>query len=435
VNSKEIARFFNASCVALVVTALAFAIRGGIMSDLGSQFGLNGTQLGWIAGGAFWGMALALVFGGPLCDFVGIGWLLAAACLGHLAGIILTVFAVGFWSLFFSTVLIGVANGLVEGVTNPLIATLYSDEKTKKLNQFHAWWPGGVMIGGLVAFGLRYLGFSWRIQVATMLLPTILYGLMFLGQRFPKTERVASGISTREMFAECLRPLFLFMVACMFLTAAIENGTNQWIAMLLEHSGVSGILVLVWVSSLMMIGRLAVGPMVERVSVTGILLMSAILSAVGLYWMGHASGVWALVASGVYAIGICYYWPTMLGFVAERLPRTGALGLAVIGGAGVFSISVALPLIGNIYDRELGRALPAGTTLEILRSAPLGSTEAARWATVQFAAGSATLRELVILPLILILAFTGLILQQRSKAAGEQRLKASVSSKGTAGTS
>jgi MFS family permease len=324
---------------------------------------------------------------------------------------------VGFWSLFFSTLLIGMANGLVEGVTNPLIATLYTNEKTKKLNQFHAWWPGGVVIGGLVAFALRLLGFGWRIQVATMLLPTILYGFMFLGQRFPKTERVASGISTREMFAECLRPLFLFMVACMFLTAAIENGTNQWIAMLLEHSGISGILVLVWVSGLMMVGRLAIGPMVERVSVTGILLMSAILSAAGLFWMGHASGFWALIASGVYAIGVCYYWPTMLGFVAERLPRTGALGLAVIGGAGVFSISIALPLIGHIYDRELARALPSGIPLEVLRSAPLGTPTAAKWAAVQFAAGSATLRELVVLPLILILAFTVLILQQRGKAS------------------
>src|SRR5712692_1472095 len=154
-------RLFAASCTALVVTALAFAIRGGTMSDLSEQFGLNGTQLGWIAGGAFWGTALALLLGGPLCDVVGIGRLLMAACLCHAAGILLTIFSVGFWSLLFATVLIGLSNGLIEGASNPLIATLYSDEKTKKLNQFHAWWPGGVVMGGLLAYGLHRFGFGW----------------------------------------------------------------------------------------------------------------------------------------------------------------------------------------------------------------------------------------------------------------------------------
>ena len=408
-------RLFNGSCVALIVTALAFAIRGGIMSDWSVQFGLTGTQLGWIAGGAFWGTALSILIGGPLCDFLGIGRLLMAACLSHAVGIILTIVSVGFWSLFFPTLLIGISNGLIEGASNPMVATLYHDEKTKKLNQFHAWWPGGVVMGGLIAYGLHRLGFDWRIQVGTMLLPTVIYGFMFLGQKFPQTERVTSGVTTREMFAEILRPLFLYMIGCMFVTAAIENGTNQWIAMLLEHSGVPGILVLVWVTGLMMVGRLAIGPMSRRLNVTGILLMSAIFSAIGLYWMSQASGLWSLAAAGAYAIGICYYWPTMLGFVAERLPRSGALGLAVIGGVGMISISIAMPVIGHIYDKQLALALPAGSTMEALRAAVPGTADAAKWGAVQFAAGSATLGRLVVLPLILIVAFTGLILQQRGK--------------------
>ena len=414
-RSPNAGRLFVASCTALTVTALAFAIRGGIMSDLSTQFGLNGTQLGWIAGGAFWGSALALLFGGPLCDVVGIGRLLRAAFLCHAMGILLTVFSINFWSLFFATVMIGLSNGLIEGVTNPLISTLYKDEKTKRLNQFHAWWPGGIVIGGLLTYFLYQLGFGWQIQVATMLLPTFVYGFMFYGQEFPKTERVASGVSTREMFAECGRPLFLYMAGCMVLTASVEVGTNQWIAMLLEHSGVPGILVLVWVTGLMMVGRLAAGPMVEKLSVTGMLLMSAICTTIGLYWMSFASGLWSLAAAAVYAIGICYYWPTMLGFVSERLPRSGALGLAVIGSVGMISISAVMPVIGHIYDNQIATALPTGATLEALRTAAPGSLEAEKWAAVQLAAGSATLRHLVVLPLVLILAFTVLILQQRGK--------------------
>jgi MFS family permease len=415
-NSFVPGRLFSASCTALIVTALAFAIRGATMSDMSVLFGLNGTQLGWIAGAAFWGTAISLVMCGPLCDLVGLRLLLFAACFAHLGGIVLTIFSTGFWSLFFSTVLIGLANGLVEGAANPMIATLYKTEKTKRLNLFHAWWPGGIIIGGLITYVLRRLGFGWQIQVVTMLLPTVVYGLMFVGQKFPQTERVASGVSNREMFAECLRPLFFFMMGCMFLTAATENGTNQWIAMLLEHSGVPGILVLVWITGLMMIGRLAIGTVVQKLGITGILLTASIFTAVGLYWMSRAVGLWSLAAAAVYALGICYYWPTMLGFVSERLPRSGALGLAVVGGAGMISISVAMPIVGHIYDQQLASLLPSGTTLDALRSAAPNTPEAAKWAIVQLAAGSATLHHLAILPCILVLAFTILILQQRGKA-------------------
>jgi len=399
-----------------VVTALAFAIRGGIMSEMGVLFHLNGTQLGLIAGAAFWGTAAALLASGPLCDFAGIGRLLVAACIGHAAGILLTIFSIGFWSLFFSTALIGIANGLIEGAANPMVATLYNKEKAQRLNLFHAWYPGGVIIGGLVAYALRRFGIGWQFQVATMLLPTIAYGLMFIGQKFPRTERVASGVSYKEMVVECFRPLFLFVTGCMLLTAATENATNQWIAMLLEHSGIPGILVLVWITGLMMMGRLAIGPVVRKLGITGILLTASILSAIGLYWMSRASGLWTLPAAAIYAMGVCYYWPTMLGFVSERLPKSGALGLATIGGAGMISIAVALPIVGNLYDRQIANLLPAGTTLEVLRAAAPNTAEAAKYASVQLAAGSATLYEIALLPCILIVAFTILILQQRGKS-------------------
>ena len=409
------ARLFSASSVALVVTAMTFAIRGGIMSPVGKEFGLNGAELGWAVGAAFWGFTLAMVFAGTLCDVLGMGRLFALAFAGHVSGIALTILASGFWSLFLSTLLVGVANGLVEATSNPLVATLYPEQKTTKLNRFHAWFPFGIVVGGLVAYGMNRMGLGWRIQVATILAPIVIYGWMFLGQKFPETERVASGVSTGEMFAECLRPLFLFMIVCMLLTSATENGTNQWIAFLLQNAGVPGILVLVWVTGLMVAGRMFAGPVVHRLSPTGMLLCSAVLSALGLYWLGYASGSWTIAAAAVFAVGVCYFWPTMLGFVSERLPKTGALGLAVMGAAGMLATSIALPIMGAINDRQTAAAIPHGTTVEMLRSAAPGTPAAAQWAAAQLAGGSATLGYVAVMPAVLVVAFTFLILQQRNR--------------------
>jgi len=392
-------RLFNASCVALITTAMAFAIRGGIMSQLGREFHLSAEELGWVVGTAFWGFTLAMVIGGSLCDVVGMGRLLVIAWIGHIAGIVLTIFSTGFWSLFISTLLVGLANGAVEAACNPLVASLYPDDKTTKLNLFHAWFPGGLVIGGLVVYFLDKLHLGWQMQIGTMLLPTVVYGIMFIGQSFPQTERVTSGVSTADMFKECLRPLYLFMICCMFLTAATENGTNQFITFLLESSGVPSILVLVWITGLMTVGRLFAGPVVHRVSPPGMLLISAVFSVIGLVFLSMAQGQMAFVAAFFYAVGVCYFWPTMLGFVSERLPKTGALGLAVMGGAGMLSASVALPVMGRIYDSGLAAAATAGIAGD----------------AAKIAAGASVLRWMAILPVVLIVAFSALAFHQKGK--------------------
>ncbi len=396
---------------------MAFSIRGGILSELGREFHLSASELGLAVGTAFWGFTLAMVFGGTLCDVLGMGRLLALAFVGHIAGVLLTIFSVGFWSLFVSTLFVGLGNGLVEAASNPLVATLYPQDKTTRLNHFHAWFPGGLVIGGLISYGMTRAGLGWKLQVATMLVPTAAYGLMFLGQEFPETERVASGVSTRRMFAECLRPLFVFMILCMFLTAATENGTNQWMAFLEENAPIPGILVFVWVTGLMTVGRLFAGPVVHRLAPQGMLLLSSVFAMIGLYWMSVSGSYLALAAATCYAIGVCFYWPTMLGFVSERLPRTGALGLALMGGAGMLSTAVFVRLMGRIYDWKLTTAVPAGTTLDALRAAAPGSEAARQWAAAQMAAGSATLRYVALLPMVLIAAFALLIVQQRGKTA------------------
>lgn len=368
-------RLFLGSCLALITTSMSFAIRGDIMGPLGEQFALTNNMIGWVAGTAFWGFTLSMLIGGPLCDWLGMGRLLTFSFIGHLAGILLTIFAQGFWSLFAGTLLIGMANGCVEAACNPLVATLYPDDKTKWLNRFHVWFPGGIVIGGLISYFLSTLNLNWQVKMATMLVPLAIYGFLFLGKKFPQTERKAAGISNGEMVKSIFTPLFLVMFVCMWLTASSELAPNQWIPKILTDSaGVSGILVLVWINGLMAVGRQFAGPIVHKLSPTGMLLFSAVFAGLGLLGLSFAQGaVPTFVAATVFALGVCYFWPTMLGFVAERCPRTGALGLALMGAAGMLAVAFVLPEMGAIYDARGGQAaLRAVVVLPVILTVVFG---------------------------------------------------------------
>ncbi|MBI2513237.1 MAG: MFS transporter [Opitutae bacterium] len=399
------ARLFRASCVALIVTAMSFALRGAAAGAWADEFHLTHEQVGWINSTAFWGFTLAMVFGGPLCDSLGLGRILGLAFACHAAGILLTIFARDFWSLFSGTLLFGIANGSVEAACNPLIATLYPRDKTTKLNHFHVWFPGGIVIGGLVSFALGQLGFGWKVQFATLLAPLAVYGTMFFRQSFPRTERVQQGVSTAAMFAACARPGFLLMVVCMLMTAATELGPSQWIPNILTSAGVSGILVLVWITGLMALGRQFAGPFVHRLSPIGMLVMSAGFSALGLFAMSRANGAMLFAAATLFAFGVCFFWPTMLGYVSENFPRTGALGLAIMGGAGMLSAGYMVPLIGQLYDRGIAARIPAGA------EAATASIE------IQAAAGLETLGQVAIVPVALAVIFAALFVARRHQAA------------------
>lgn len=347
-------RLFVGSCVALVVIGLTFAIRGDIIGTLGAQFQLTHEQMGWIAGAAFWGYVLSILIAGQLCDVLGMRRLLGLACIGHCAGILLTILAGGFWSLWLATLGIGIANALLEVAINPLVATIYPDQKTQKLNAVHAWFPWGIVIGGFLAYGLTRLQMGWQIKMAVVLLPTIGYGLIYFGQKFPVTERIQHGVRTSEMYRETLRPRFLLLLFCMLLTASTELGPNQWIPDILTKTAhFPGILILAWINSIMALGRMLAVPVVRRVSPVGLLLTAAALSAVGLLTLSMTnSGAGALAASTIFALGVCYFWPTMLGVTSEWFPAGGALLLAIMGGAGNLSVALILPAMGRIYDLE-----------------------------------------------------------------------------------
>jgi len=238
------------------------------------------------------------------------------------------------------------------------------------------------MLGSLLGYFLiEKLGISWQLLVASMYVPTLIYGLLLLGQKFPKTERVQLGISTAGMWKAIATPLFIFMGFCMLLTASTEIGTNQRITTLLEETGVSAILVLAFINGIMAIGRGFAGPVVKKLDTSGMLLLSAIFAMLGLIWLSFSSGATTFMAAAVFAVGICYFWPTMLGFVSERIPESGALGLSLIGGIGNFAASLVLPIIGIFMDTE--------------------------------STGADTLRYMAVLPAILIVAFTFLTITMR----------------------
>lgn len=386
---------FNASCIALIVTALAFATRGSFVEIWVSEFGLTHTQVGWIVGTAFWGFTLAMVFGGPLVDIIGIGRIIAIAFICHVTGILLTIFATGFWSLFISTLFVGIANGSVEAACNPLITSMYTDEKTRRLNRFHAWFPTGIVIGGLTVYLFTNLGITnWRYAMGVMLLPTIAYGIMFLNKQFPKTERVTSGFTYKDMLKSCVSPLFIFMAFCMLLTASTELGTNQWIAALMNNVTKNPILLLVWVSGIMALARQFGGTLIHNMKPTIVLLVSAILAFTGLLMLGYMTGNMIFAAAAVFALGVAFFWPSMLGYVSENIPTSGALGLAIMGGVGFLGGAIAQPALGAIFDAQT--ALKMGDTL---------------------AAGAITLRYVAVVPALLIVAFTFLYLQKGKKAS------------------
>ncbi|KAF1710774.1 MFS transporter [Pseudoxanthomonas sacheonensis] len=365
-------RLFVASCIALLATAMSFAIRGDIMGELELAFELDKIQLGWISGAAFWGFGLSILFGGTLCDLLGMGRLLKLAAVGHIAGVLLTVFATDFTMLFAATVVIGIANGFVEAGINPLIATLYREDKTARLVKLHAWFPGGIVVGGVLAFAFTQLGLGWQSKMLLMLVPSAIYAVMFFAQRFPDSERKAAGVSTAAMYGELKRPLFLVVFVCMWLTAATELGPGQWVSNIFNevmHSTLqAGVLLLVWINGIMYALRQFGGVLAHRLSPVTLIAVTAPIAALGLWLFGRAdTPVLAFAAAALLAVGTAFWWPTMLGLTSERFPRGGALALAMVGAAGAFSTAVAGPVMGwinNTYGAT--NVLPVWAVLPVL---------------------------------------------------------------------
>ena len=387
---------FNASCIALIVTAMTFAIRAGILVELGNDFNLNNTQLGWINSMAFWGFPVATIFGGLLYNYFGPKKLLVFAFVAHLFGLILTIYASGFTLLLLSSFLIGFANGSVEAACNQLIADMYTSNRTTMLNKFHVWFPGGIVIGALATNFMNTLGLGWQLKIAIMIIPTLIYGFMFFKAIFPKSENIDTDTSNNIKSLFSL--LFIFIAVCMTLTATTELGTQQWLQPLLEKSGANPMLILAMTTGIMAVGRYFAGPIVHKLNPIGVLFMSAIVSTVAIYFMSIADGTGLYGAAILFAFGVCYFWPTMIGFVAEYIPKTGALGMSLVGGMGMFATGIWNPIIGSWIDTNTKNALESGLSQDL----------------AEVVAGKATLANMTYFPLILILFF-GILFINRKK--------------------
>jgi len=421
-------RLFVVSSVALMMAGVGAALRANTAADLQHVFfdpidkAHSAEMIASVLGLPFLGFALTIAIGSPLLDYIGMGLLLPMAGVCFSVGALMMMFAGSLaagssvYNVIWAGALVtGIGWGLVETVVNPLIASLYPEEKTGKLNTLHAWWPGGLVIGGLLGVAMSAAGLGWQIKLAMVILPALAVVGLCIGVRFPPTERAAAGVSMGAMFRELRNPLFVVLFASMFLTAASELAPGQWVDFALSRTvHMPGILLLVYVSALMFVMRHFAGPLVHELSPIGLLWCSCLMASLGLLSLSVAdSPLMGVLAATIWGTGVCYMWPTMLATASERFPRGGALLMGLMGTAGTLSIRFVLPLMGAIYDHKKIEvaggeapfsALPQGPELE----------------RVLGIAAQTSFRAVAMLPALLLIVFGAIWFYDRSDKARQR---------------
>lgn len=481
-------KLFYACFVALITTSFGFILRAIILPEWGTQFKLTQTQLGEIAGVGLWPFAISIVLFSLIIDKIGYKTAMAFAFICHVASAIITIFADGYWMLYIGTFIVAIGNGIVEAVVNPVVATMFPRDKTKWLNILHAGWPGGLVLGGIIAL-LMGADTKWEYKIALILLPTVVYGIMMLARRFPINERVQAGVSYKEMLQEVGaigaliitslivfqlgavfgwsttfniiiillvtvlfglytksvgQPLFIILLLIMIPLATTELGTDSWITDLMTPAmselGLQAGWVLVYTSAIMFVLRFFAGPLVHKVSPLGLLAICSAIAAIGLYLLSASAGVMILAAATIYGIGKSFFWPTMLGVVAERFPKGGALTLNITGGLGMIAAGViGAGVLGFIqdksidskiadYDKTNNTAMHSAYVTETktslfgdykaINQEKLSAASADEQATVtgiRDTAKKEALKDIVIFPLIMLVSYLLLIFYFRSK--------------------
>lgn len=363
-----------ASFLTLIAAGVGFAIRGAILIDWGGQFGFTKGELGSITGGGLTGFGITILICSLIVDRVGYKPLLVLAFLLHVLSAVVTLAAsfvftaygkdATYQCLYWGMFLFALGNGVCESVINPLIATLYAKEKTHYLNILHAGWPGGLIVGGVFAYmfcgpDARLSHLRWEIPMGVFLVPTLLYGLLVLKERFPVSEATAAGVKFGEMLSVFASPILLLLLLLHGMIGYVELGTDSWITNIMNNVvGGYAILLFVYASGLMFVLRFFAGPIVERINPVGLLLASSVVGCVGLYWLGSSAGFVVLLAYTVYAFGKTFLWPTILGVVGERFPKGGALVMGAMGGVGALSAGLlGGPGIGYKQDHFASQEL------------------------------------------------------------------------------
>ncbi len=420
-------RLYHVGNLSIFMIGLGFAVRANIASNLQEDIYdkidlVNSAALvGEALSATFMGFALTLLFGSALVDLIGMKRMLLLSALGYIAGAVGLVFATTMainssveTVIWVSLLLTGLGWGAVEAASNPMVAALYPEEKTHRLNILHAWWPAGIVVGGLMGFTITRVGLPWELNMFVLLLPALALAWMVSRATFPVTERVAAGVSYGQMFSELLkRPLFWVFWVCMFFTATAELAPGQWVNIALSHIvGMQGILLLVYVSALMFVMRHFAGPIVAHISPIGLMFVSCLAAGIGLYLLSLAdTPALAFGAATVWGIGVCYLWPTMLAITSERFPRGGAMALGLMGFAGGMAIKFVLPQMGAIFDTAKAQA--AGGADQLATLSPQAMQEVLRYASVE------SFQSVAIVPLLLLPVF-GLIWLFDRRKGGHQ---------------
>lgn len=416
-------RLFFIANLSIFMIGLGFAIRANIAGDIQREmFGAidlarSGTMIGQVLGATFLGFAFTLLFGSALVDRLGMRRMLSFAALGFIGGSAI-VFAASvvppgaatYRLVYAGFLLTGLGWGAVEAASNPLVTALYPDEKTHRLNILHAWWPAGIVAGGLLGLGLAALDTPWQLNLLILALPGIALAVLVTTTAFPVTERIAAGVSDADMYLEVLRsPSCFIWFGCMMLTATTELAPGQWVDIALTNTaGLPGILVLVYVSALMFVMRHFAGRIVEHIAPVGLLWFSSLIAAVGLYMLAAAdSAVPVFVAATIWGIGVCYLYPTMVASAADRYPAGGAFVMGIMGFAAGMANQIFLPIMGGIFDRARLEAAGGAEQLEQLEGPALD--EVVRYASVE------SFQSVAVIPLILLPIFGAIWLYDRRK--------------------
>lgn len=406
-ESAEPSKWLFWTCfIALIATSFGFIIRTQVIGDWGVVFNLSETQKGEILGVGLWPFALSIILLSFVIDRVGYDKTLWFAFACHVVSTFVTLFATSYTALYWGTFILAIGNGAVEAVINPVVATVYAKEKTKWLNILHAGWPGGMVLGGMLIL-ILIPTMSWQWKVGILLIPVAAYGLMMAKAKFPVHERVKAGIPYKEMLQEVGifgaaiittimvlgfggamgwstwlsvavivilvaifgfyvrslgQPLFIFLLLIMLPLATTELGTDSWITELvnpvMDNIGINGGWVLVYTAFLMMVLRFSAGPIVEKLQPIGLLAVCSVIAIAGLLLLSTTAGIMIFVAATIYGIGKSFFWPTMLGVVAERFPKGGALTMNAIAGFGMLSVGIVGAVwLGSIQDKSMDKIL------------------------------------------------------------------------------
>lgn len=397
---------FRACFFALMATSFGFMLRAMLITEWGSEFNLTKTQMGEIMGVGLWPFAVSIVLFSLIIDKIGYGRAMVIAFICHISSLVITLFANGYWMLYVGTFIFALGNGVIEATINPAVITMFPKEKTKWINKLHAGWPAGMVFGGVLAISLGE-SVKWQYKIAIILIPMLIYGFLMLKKKFPVQERVAAGVSYKDMLKELGilgaliiislivfevgnffnlslyleiglilvltaafgfyvrvlgHPIFIILLLIMFPLSTAELGTDSWIVDLMANEmkdlNLQPGWILVYTALIMSIARYFAGPVIEKLKPSGLLIFSSAIAAAGLFFLSLSTGIIIFIAATIYGFAKSYLWPTMIGIVGERFPKGGALTLNVTTAVGMMAVGiVGAVFLGFAQDKEIDNSI------------------------------------------------------------------------------